>query len=215
MRAERSTAEAQQMPKLIQDPYVSEHLIAERHRKGLDLHDEVWEGVYVVVPNPNDEHQDLVRGCIVPFSLGVQDAGLGKVRPGVNISDRIEGWDHNYRIPDLAVFLNDGTAECHDTFWFGGPDFASEIVSPDDRSREKLDFYARVDTRELLLIDRDPWRLELYRLTRNELVLVGASTVADPQSLTSEVIPFSFRLMDATPRPQIEITHSDGRIWRA
>jgi Uma2 family endonuclease len=145
----------------------------------------------------------------------MQDPGLGKVRPGVNVSDRIDDWKYNYRIPDVAVFLNEGTAECYDTFWFGGPDFTTEIVSPDDRSRDKFDFYAKVGTRELLLIDRDPWRLKLHRLTEGEFALVGVSTVADPQLLTSEVIPFSFRLVDGSPRPQIEILHRDGRRWLA
>jgi Uma2 family endonuclease len=203
------------MPTLIQDPDISDSLIAERRRKGLDLHDEVWEGVYVVMPNPNDTHQFLVNSFGIPMWEVIQVPGLGDVRPGVNISDRIDDWKYNYRIPDIAVFLKDNTAECHDTFWFGGPDFATEIVSRDDRSREKFGFYASVGTRELLLIDRDPWRLELHRLADGELVLAGVSTVADPQSLTSEVIPFSFRLVDASPRPQIEITHRDGRRWLA
>jgi Uma2 family endonuclease len=203
------------MSTLVPDPYGPDGLIAERRRKGLDLHDEVWHGVYIIMPNPDDQHQDLVGGIGVPFWLAIQEPGLGQVRPGVNVSDRIDDWKYNYRIPDVAVFLNGGTAECHDTFWFGGPDFTTEIVSADDRSRDKFDFYARVGTRELLLIDRDPWGLELHRLTEGEFALVGVSTVADPQLLTSEVIPFSFRLVAGSPRPQIEITHRDGRRWLA
>ena len=35
----------------------------------------------------------------------VTGAGLGKVRPGVNLSDRNEGWIHNYRGPDVVAFL--------------------------------------------------------------------------------------------------------------
>jgi Uma2 family endonuclease len=100
-------------------------------------------------------------------------------------------------------------------FWFGGPDFGIEIVSPDDRSRQKLGFYEKVGTRELLLIDRDPWRLELYRLTHGELSLVGASTPDDPQPLRSEVLGLTWRLVAGQPRPQIEIAHDDGRRWLA
>lgn len=203
------------MSTIIQDPYIARSLIAERRRKGLDLHDEVWEGVYCVMPNPNVEHQDLIFGVGIPLRQVVQDAGRGRVFPGVNVSDRIDDWEHNYRIPDLAVFLHGGTAECHDTFWFGGPDFGIEIVSPDDRSRDKLGFYEKVGTRELLLIDRDPWRLELYRLTRGELAPVGASTLDDPQPLRSEVLGLTWRLIAEQPRPQIEIAHDDGRRWLA
>ena len=47
-------------------PYVRA-LIADRRRKGLDLHDEVWEGVYYVMPNPNVEHQDLIFGVGIPL----------------------------------------------------------------------------------------------------------------------------------------------------
>ena len=52
------------------------------------------------------------------------------------------------------------------TFWYGGPDFAVEVISPFDRSRKKFEFYARVGVRELLLVNRKPWSLELYRLDR-------------------------------------------------
>jgi Uma2 family endonuclease len=203
------------MSTLIQDPDTERALIADRRRKGIDLHDEVWEGVYHVMPNPNDEHQSLVMRIGRPCLEVIEDPGKGVVRPGVNVSDRIDDWEHNYRIPDLAVFLHGGAAECHDTFWFGGPDFGIEIVSPDDRSRQKLGFYEKVGTRELLLIDRDPWRLELYRLTHGELSHVGASTLDDPQPLRSEVLGLTWRLVAGQPRPQIEIAHDDGRRWLA
>lgn len=202
------------MSTVILDPYTERTLIAERRNKGLDLHDEVWEGVYMIMPNLNVEHQDLVFGVGIPLLQVIQDEGLGRVFPGVNVSDRIEDWEHNYRIPDIAVFLNGSAAECHDTFWFGGPDFAIEIVSPDDHSRKKLEFYAQVHTHELLLIDRNPWRLELYRLQDEKLTLVGTSTLDDPQPLRSS-LSLTWRLVDAQTRPQVEITHDDGRRWLA
>jgi Uma2 family endonuclease len=165
------------------------------------------------MPNPNDEHQDLVGEIDMVLRITVQHPGLGKVRPGVNVSDRVDDWESNYRIPDLAVFLKEGAAECHDTFWLGGPDFGIEIVSSDDGTRQKLEFYAAVSTRELLIIDRDPWRLELHRLQRGKLRLVGRSSPDDPQELRSSALPLSWRLIDAQPRPQIQITHEDGRRW--
>lgn len=201
------------MSTVVLDSYTERTLIAERRSKGLDLHDEVWDGMYIIMPNPNVEHQDLVFGVGFPLRQVIQDEGLGRVFPGVNVSDRIEDWEHNYRIPDVAVFLNSGAAECHDTFWFGGPDFGVEIVSPDDRSRQKLEFYQKTGTRELLLIDRNPWRLELYRLNQGDLVLVGTSTLDDPQQLRSTVLALTWRLVEAQPRPQVEITHDDGRRW--
>ena len=121
---------------------------------------------------------------------------------------------HNYRSPDVVVFLNDTKAENCDTHWFGGPDFAVEIVSPGDRSREKFEFYANVGVRELLLIDREPWRLELFRLQEGKLVEVGRSTVKEPRQLASEVAPLDLRLVPGEQRPQIEVVHHDGeQAW--
>lgn len=203
------------MAALIQDLDLSRQLIAERRRLGHDRWDEVWEGVYVMNPLPNDEHQEiqLRLGAVL---LEVIDAPrLGKVRCGVNVSDRVAEWEKNYRCPDVVVFLNDTKAVNHDTFWYGGPDFAVEIVSPSDRSREKLDFYSKVATRELLLVDRDPWSLELYRHDGERLVLVGAPTPGKFDWLTSEVVPLQFRLVTGELRPEIEIVHSTSqKQWR-
>ena len=102
-----------------------------------------------------------------------------------------------------------------DTHWVGGPDFAVEIVSPGDRSREKLDFYAKVGTRELLLVDRKPWSLELFRLDGEKLVRVGKSTLAKPEWLTSEVVPLKWRIVAGKSRPEIEAVHRTSRKkWR-
>jgi Uma2 family endonuclease len=178
--------------------------------------DEVWDGVWVVSPNPNDEHNDIEMrlGSIFMNVLGW--TGLGWVRSGPNISDRVAQWEHNYRCPDLAVYLPGTTAQNLNTHWVGGPDFAVEVVSPHDRSRQKFDFYAKIGTRELLVVDRDPWILELYRLDEGVLRLVGKSTLDRPDLLISDVLPLSFRLVEGDPRPRIEVTHSDGvQRWSA
>jgi hypothetical protein len=67
-----------------------------------------------------------------------------------------------------------------------------------------------------LIIDRDPWSPELYRLYADELKLVDRSTLKEPQSLGSEVLPLRFRLIGKDERPRIEIVHSDGvQHWLA
>ncbi len=197
------------MSALIADADLERQVIAERQSAGSDRWDEVWEGVYVLMPLPNNEHQAfaLRLGAILDLSVGL--CGLGSVFPGVNVSDRIEGWKHNYRCPDVAVFLNEASAENHDSFWYGGPDFAIEVVRPNDRSREKLEFYASVGTRELLLFDREPWSLELFRLDDGQLKSVGRSELSTSDELTSEVVPLSFRIAEAPVRPQIHVQHRD------
>ena len=44
---------------LVTDPAISLRLIQQRRDAGIDLFDEIWEGVYVMTPAPNDEHQQL------------------------------------------------------------------------------------------------------------------------------------------------------------
>lgn len=198
------------MATLIRERSIEARVLAERKAQGLDRWDEVWEGVYVMPPYPNIEHQFLQSRLNTILDLAVGLVGAGQVLPGLNVSDRIEGWTDNYRCPDVAVLLKGGRAENHDTFCFGGPDFAIEIVSPDDASRDKLDFYASVGVRELLVVDRDPWQVELYRLSGRTLVEVGRSTDLNATLLRSEVVPLSFRLVAGGARPSIEVAHHDG-----
>ena len=102
--------------------------------------------------------------------------------PGVNLSDRDKGWEQNYREPDVAVFLRDGKAINCGTHWRGAADFLVEIISPGERTREKIPFYSSLGVVELLIIDRDPWTLELYRHQNGQLAKVGQSTLAAARS---------------------------------
>jgi Uma2 family endonuclease len=201
---------------LITDPGLSKKMIRQRRLRGIDQQDEVWEGVYVMAPPPNDEHQGLLTRVSSVLSFLIEWPGLGKVRSGVGVSDRDEGWTKNFRVPDVSVFWNGTAAINKGSHWLGGPDFAVEVISPYDRSREKFDFYAEVGVKELLLVDRDPWALELYRLQNGVLGLVGKSTLDDPAILTSQVVPLSFQLEAGDPRPTILMVHSDGvQRWSA
>jgi Uma2 family endonuclease len=200
------------MATLVCDATIEERLLAERAASGADRYDEVWEGVYVMAPMPNDEHQQIVNRLAAIFQEVIDWPGLGHVRPGVNISDRKEDWTQNYRVPDVAVFLETGSAENCDAFWFGGPDFAVEIVSPGDQSREKMEFYGRVGARELLLIDREPWELHLMRL-QGERLVTADRVVVDGPPVTSEVLPFQFSLRAGIKRPTIHVVHASGKSW--
>ena len=202
------------MDTLIVDPRVSERLIEERRARGADRFDEVWEGVYVMAPAPNDEHQDLAGGFTEVLRTVIDRRGLGTTRPGINLASDPVDWEHDYRVPDIAVFLNDTAAVCHGAFWSGPPDFLIEIVSPFDKTRDKLDFYSRIETRELLVVDRDPWQLQLYRRQGGALEVVSAVQPGDSAAIRSEVLPIEFRLVAGDPRPTIEITAIElDRSW--
>ena len=202
------------MPLLIDDPKLEARLLKRRRLMGGDRYDEVWDGVYVMSPLANDEHQQLVTDLSAVLAFLIKFTGLGEVRAGVNVSDRVKGWRKNYRCPDVAVKLNDGLARIFKNHWVGGPDFLVEIVSTRDRTREKLDFYAAIGTREVLVVDRDPWSLELHALRDGRLVQVGVARLDSPIVLASEVLPLTFRLIQREPTPKIEVAHPEtGRSW--
>jgi len=164
----------------------SSHLkrvIRRRRITGADRFDEVWDGVYVMSPLADNVHQDLGGGIAAGIMVLLRGETVARVQPGANVSDQDEDWTKNYRCPDVLVFLAGNPAQDRDTHWLGGPDFAVEILSKGDRARKKFAFYARVGVRELLLVDRRPWRLELYRLAGGEYEQVGTSDLEDPAIL--------------------------------
>jgi Uma2 family endonuclease len=195
---------------VVQDKLAAANILRQRRASGNDRWDEVWDGVYILMPNPNIEHQGIAGRLLMVFGQVIEWPGLGRVFPGVNVSDRLDDWTQNYRCPDVAVYLNGNTAVDKGAFWLGGPDLAVEIISPDDRSREKLDFYARVGVRELLLVDRDPWSLELYQRRGADWALAGTSRPGEGEPVASSVVPLRFRLIPGDPRPSIEVSTADG-----
>ena len=171
---------------------------------------EVWEGVTVMSPAANNDHQNLVNSLGGVFWLVIESAGRGRVLQGVNLSDRTPNWLENYRNPDVAAYLNGNPAADHGTHYVGGPDFAVEVVSPGETPSAKFAFYAAVGTRELLVVHRDPWKLEFYALDAGQLKLTASS----PGVCTSAALGLTFQLAPGTPRPRIAVTHpATGGAW--
>jgi Uma2 family endonuclease len=207
------------MATLIQSSELEERLRAERRATGADRWDEVWEGVYVMAPYPNNEHQVIQAKFVTILQTVVGWEGGDEVCAGVNVSDREVDWRQNFRCPDVALFLRGTRAANRGAFWLGGPDFAVEIVSPEDSSRDKLEFYAKVGVRELLIVDRAPWQLEFYRLEAGRLVSAVRSSAAAGGAVgaahRSDVVPLSFWLSGGGARQVIEVMHHDGiQRWR-
>jgi Uma2 family endonuclease len=198
------------MTMMVLDAAEERRLKKERALSGADRFDEVWEGVYMMAPLANNEHQVLATRLGVVYQIVLPWNDENVVLVGVNVSDREKNWKHNYRCPDVAVFLKGTSARDCGTHWFGGPDFAVEVVSRNDRSWDKLGFYASVGVRELLILDRKPWRLELYRLKDGELRLVGTSTIKQPNAVASQVLPLTFAFRAGKPRPRVVVTKDDG-----
>ena len=202
------------MPKMILQPRDFKQIIRRRQLTGADRHDEVWDGVYVMSPLADNEHQTLGFKLASAFHQAVGGDERVTVQHNANVSDRAEAWTKNYRCPDVLVFLPGNQARDCGTHWLGGPDFAVEVLSQRDHARKKFAFYAKIGVRELLLVDRDPWGLELYRLHDGRYDLIGQSTPDQPAVLASAVLPLTFRLLPAEPRPRIEVARPDGeQLW--
>ena len=201
---------------VIMDPEVVDRVRAERAGAGEWARDEVWDGVLVMPPIANNEHQRVVSKLTSIFS-GLIDWDAGdQALPGANVSDRDDGWNHNYRDPDAVVALSTSTARDCGTHWVGGPDLLVEVASPGEDPRLKTAFYAAIGTRELLIVDRYPWAVELYQLRDGRLDLAGRSDAANPISLASRVLPITFQLTPAEPRPRVLVTHTaTGEVWWA
>lgn len=201
---------------IIYDPMWADHVRLMRSSQAPNARDEMWDGMLVMPPMPNNEHQDIVIDLAFVFKSVVSRTAGDRVHPGANVSDRDAGWRSNYREPDVVVYLATNPAADCATHWFGGPDLAVEVVSPGEDARLKLDFYAKVSTRELLVVDRDPWLLELYQLQGGKLISVGTSDAASGAILASCALPLTFRLQAGVNRPLIHIAHmTDGRTWTA
>lgn len=195
----------------ILDPGVCRELIENRQRRGLDHHDEVWNGIYIVNPLANNPHQGLVCSFCTVFSAVVVPPKGGQVLPGANVSDRQEGWEHNYRDPDVVVVLKNGHAIDCGTHWLGGPDFLVEVHSPGDQTEEKIPFYSQIQVQELLIVHRDDRHLRLLHYDGRSLVEVGRSDEQNAQWLTSKVLPLAFRWKKAKEGPCTQVKRTDRK----
>lgn len=174
--------------------------------------DEIWDGTYMIFPIPDIWHSSVTGLFMVAFFVVYRETktrGCGHV----NVSDRNGDWVENVRCPDAAVFLEGNPVRDRTTHYQGGPDFLVEIAMPRDRCREKLDFYASIGTREVLVIDRKPWRFELYRRKRDKLRL-DTTTYFGDKPLRSQVIPFTFEFVRKRRGVTIKIVHTEtGQEW--
>jgi Uma2 family endonuclease len=143
---------------------ISEADLSERRRTGIDRYDEMWEGILHMTPAPSVEHQRILDELIAFLGPLLQRSARGTLRSGINVFNEASKAT-DYRIPDLSfvaagrayVLAADGTRG-------GGPDAVIEVRSPDDETYEKFAFYAAIEVREIIVIDRDTKRPEIYRL---------------------------------------------------
>ncbi len=112
-----------------------------RRRLGLDRRDEVWEGRYVVAPDPDSRHSNVQMSLGELIKPAAGRLGL------LHVAAFNLGRPDDFRIPDAGL-LPGPHGVWHDTAVL-----VVEVLSPDDATFEKLDFYTAHGVQELLVVD--------------------------------------------------------------
>jgi Uma2 family endonuclease len=126
-------------------------LLAERRRLGLDLFDEMWEGVLHMVPAPGYNHQTIEGRLLAALMPIADELGLLTLCEFGLYDPEVPGHE-SFRVPDITIFKAEHVSERGVE---GVAELAVEICSPQDESYEKMPFYERVGVAEYLIIDAD------------------------------------------------------------
>ncbi len=119
-----------------------EAVIARRQQLGQDLYDEVWEGEYHMAPAPTGPHAALQMR--VPRLLWPAADAAALIDSGpFNLGDR-----DNFRVPDVGYHRVPPTGT-----WLATAAIVMEIVSPDDETWAKFDFYLAHGVEEIIVVD--------------------------------------------------------------
>ena len=114
-----------------------------RRRLGLDTFDEVWEGVYHMAPSAHSHHGYVdgeLRAVLRPHAKTASLVETGPLNLGEGPND--------FRVPDGGYLRRLVSA-----VWIPPAAIVVEIVSPDDETYDKFDFYWRHDVTEVLVAD--------------------------------------------------------------
>jgi len=121
-----------------------QELIEQRRALGQDGRDEMWDGVYYMTPHANMAH------ALLQMELGGLLRSRASAR-GLLVSGEFNLGDaHDYRIPDLGLHRSASNAVYVPT-----AAMIVEILSPNDLTFEKFDFYGQHGVEEILVADVD------------------------------------------------------------
>ena len=176
-------------------PEVDPAALEARRRIGLDRWDEMWEGVLHMAPAPYSEHQRILEDLIVFLKPLLARSDRGVLRAGINVFNEASA-EPDYRIPDLTFVARGREALiAKDGIRGGGPDAVIEIRSPEDETYEKLAFFAALGVREVIVIERDSKRTEMFRLRDGGY----AREVADATGVLSQVMNVRLSVSGGSP----------------
>ena len=175
---------------------VPEEVLEERRRLGIDVRDEVWDGVIHMVPPPSLEHGKLeakLAHALLPIA---ERRGLCLVT-GSGLFQAAK----NYRVPDLTV----GREPQMTARGWRGAELAIEVLSPDDESRDKLPFFAKLGVREVWFVDPVTRVIELLVLRGRDYRAVAAAGGA----VRSEVLDIELATVEG---PRLRIRDGDATL---
>jgi hypothetical protein len=162
---------------------VSESLVEQRRRLGIDKRDERWEGEWHFVNPPKRWHQRLNFDMSHVLGPLAEAVGLEPYAEAGVFADAKQDW----RVPDQLYVhphqeIDEGVT---------GAALVVELRSSDDESYAKLPFYAARGIPEVLIVHEDR-HFDLYRLDdagayqpvadgRSTVLGVTFSTIAGPK----------------------------------
>ena len=138
-----------------------------RRRAGADRFDEVWEGVYHMVPGPSHAHGRIEAHLLALLRKPATDAGL-EVTGQFNLGES----EHDFRVPDGGLHRAGAGGMWHPT-----AALVFEIVSPGDESWQKLPFYAAHGVDEVLIVDPEQRSVDWLALADGSYVPVDHSAL--------------------------------------
>jgi Uma2 family endonuclease len=125
-----------------QRPPEIEAFLARRRALGQDLFDEVWEGTYHVAPASHPWHgyiDNVVAELLGPYARAAGLVGTGPFNLGE---------EEDYRVPDRGYHRS-----LPSSTWVPTAAIVVEVISPDDETWGKFDFYAHRHVDEICTAD--------------------------------------------------------------
>ncbi len=157
-------------------------MLDERRALGLDGRDEMWHGVLHMVPPAGGPHQFLSGQFFLAVAPLAQTLGLVPM-----METGLFRTDKDYRVPDQMYHRPEHRSERGAE----GAELVVEVRSPNDETYEKLEFYAALGVREVIVLHPLHPAVELYRLQDGAMRQVPPGT-----PLHSEVLGISLRIGD-------------------
>lgn len=159
-------------------PELVERWLDERRARGQDLFDEVWEDVYHVAPAPHRSHGRVDHELVRILGPLADRAGLFGQGP-LNV-----GQPDDYRVPDQAYTRDEAPAAFVPT-----AALVVEVVSPNDETWDKLEFWHARGVEEVAIADPRQRRVWWFVRGEDEFVEVDRSVLlaADVADVTSAV----------------------------